>query len=485
MRPIKKSRANAGETLVEVVASIFIFLILMGILQGAITYSSNSLKKNKEIRSDNAKIMEALQNTEVTSVEHNKSIDFNATNSDMSIKGNHVFSVATDLNKKIVTYTDSKGEEQTTTFYLYGSPDADVCCASVEENICNRLLTMCEEINLPVRAITVPMEAYLRGLSQLKTYANKTAIFLFFEDSGMTSILYKNGVYLYSTRSRIFSERGTLDFGTEIVRNISGIVQFYATTTSGIPITDIYYAGCMEDDFEVCLNGIHMMNLQAALLQVDAVYEAQGNPEDWLVCAGALVDDKTKQVNLYQKWKKSGGMDKVVEKESFVKHIVPPVITLAVCMALFGAVSVWNLLERKKIDDINDWINDSQIQQQYQEADEVMKESERLVEQKQQVEQMKQNLATYPDLDADIIARIVDVSGSNMNVEVKSMDAETGLLTFHAVSSAVIDIPGYVNKLTQTGLFSSVDYSGYQYQDGEYTLDLSCILKAVDAGGDK
>ena len=36
-----------------------------------------------------------------------------------------MFSVATDLNKKIVTYTDSKGEEQTTTFYLYGSPDAD------------------------------------------------------------------------------------------------------------------------------------------------------------------------------------------------------------------------------------------------------------------------------------------------------------------------------------------------------------------------
>lgn len=125
MRPIKKSRANAGETLVEVVASIFIFLILMGILQGAITYSSNSLKKNKEIRSDNAKIMEALQNTEVTSVERNKSIDFNATNSDMSIKGNHVFSVATDLNKKIVAYTDSKGEEQTTMFYIYGSPDAD------------------------------------------------------------------------------------------------------------------------------------------------------------------------------------------------------------------------------------------------------------------------------------------------------------------------------------------------------------------------
>ena len=385
----------------------------------------------------------------------------------------------TKMAEHVVSESAAEGIVDYGITYADKKQGVTVCCASVEENICNRLLAMCEEIKLPVRAITVPMEAYLKGLSQLKTYANKTAIFLFFEDSGVTSILYKNGVYLYSTRSRIFSERGTLDFGTEIVRNISGIVQFYATTTSGIPITDIYYAGCMEDDFEVCLDGIHMMNLQAALLQVDAVYETQGNPEDWLVCAGALVDDKTKQVNLYQKWKKSGGMDKVVEKESFVKHIVPPVITLAVCMALFGAVSVWNLLESKKIDDINDWINDSQIQQQYQEADEVMKESERLVEQK------RQNLATYPDLDADIIGRIADASGSTMNVEVKSMDAETGLLTFHAVSSAVIDIPGYVNKLTQTGLFSSVDYSGYQYQDGEYTLDLSCILKPIDAGGDK
>lgn len=373
----------------------------------------------------------------------------------------------------------------------YGITHADkkqgvtVCCASVEEDICNRLMAMCEEINLPVREITVPMEGYLKGLSQLKAYANKTAIFLFFEDSGVTSILYKNGVYLYSTRSRIFSERGTLDFGTEIVRNISGIMQFYATTKSEVPITDIYYAGCMDDDFEVCLDGIRTMNLQASPLQVDLIYEAQGDPEDWLVCAGALVEDKMKQVNLYQKWKKSGSAEQTVEKGSIVKHIIPPVITLVVCMALFGAVSVWNMLENMKIDDINDWINDSQIQQQYQEANEIQQESDRLAEQKRQVEQMKQNLATYPDLDAEMIAQIVDVGGSAMSVEVESMDAETGLLTFHAVSSAVIDIPGYVSKLTQTGLFSSVDYSGYRYQDGEYTLDLSCILKAVDAGGDK
>ena len=372
----------------------------------------------------------------------------------------------------------------------YGITHADkkqgvtICCASVEEDICNRMMAMCEEIQLPVREMTVPMEGYLKGLSQLKAYANKTAIFLFFEDAGVTSILYKNGVYLYSTRSRIFSERGTLDFGTEIARNISGIIQFYATTKSDIPITDVYYAGCMDDDFEVCLDGIHGMNLQAGPLQADMIYEAQGDPEDWLVCAGALVEDKVKQVNLYQKWRKSSGEVKV-ETGNIVKHLIPPAISLVVCLGLFAGVSFWNSLVNMKINDAYSWINDSQIQKQYQKANETKKESERLADSKDQVEQMKQNLATYPDLDADTIAKIVDVGGSAMSVEIESMDAETGLLTFHAVSREVIDIPGYVSKLTQTGLFSNVDYSGYQYQDGEYSLNLSCVLKGNAAGGDK
>ena len=370
-----------------------------------------------------------------------------------------------------ITYTDKK-------------QGITLCCASVEEDICNRMMGICEEIQLPVREITVPMEGYLKGLSQLQAYSKKTAIFLFFEDAGVTIILYKNGVYLYSTRSRIFSERGTLDFGTEIARNISGIMQFYATTKPDTPITDIYYAGCMEDDFEVCLDGIRTMNLKSAPLEIDILYEAQGNSEDWLVCAGAMVEDKAKQVNLYEKWRKNN-REETVETGNIVKHLIPPILTLVICLLLFAGVSLWNFFVTAKIDDINDWINDSQIQQQYQKAEETKQESDRLAESRTQVEQMKKNLATYPDLDAETIARIVDVSGSAVNVEIESMDAETGLLTFHAVSADVIDIPGYVSKLTQTGLFSNVDYSGYQYQDGVYSLDLSCILKAADAGGDK
>lgn len=121
VQQIKKTRANAGETLVEVVASIFIFLILMGILQGAISYSSNALKENKKIRKDNAKVIEALQSADVTSVKEGENITFVAANTNMTVLGSQVFSTSTDLMKKVVDYQGSDGKEKQITFYLYGN----------------------------------------------------------------------------------------------------------------------------------------------------------------------------------------------------------------------------------------------------------------------------------------------------------------------------------------------------------------------------
>ena len=57
------------------------------------------------------------------------------------------------------------------------------------------------------------------------------------------------------------------------MRNISGIMQFYATVKGTTPITDVYYAGCMDDDFEVSMDGIRNMNLQVHPLKVDIPME--------------------------------------------------------------------------------------------------------------------------------------------------------------------------------------------------------------------
>lgn len=116
----KKTKANSGETLVEVMASIFIFMIMMGVLQGAISYTSASLTRNQEIREENAKIIESLA-AAPKSTGTTKEIWFMATTPELDTKGYDVFKVKTVLSSKTAEYQDASGTTKSTTFYLYDS----------------------------------------------------------------------------------------------------------------------------------------------------------------------------------------------------------------------------------------------------------------------------------------------------------------------------------------------------------------------------
>lgn len=354
-----------------------------------------------------------------------------------------------------------------------------LCCGGANANIIGEIHKISEEIDLPIKEISVPMEGYFRILDQVKAYRRQTAIYLFFEGSSVTSILYRNGVYHYSTRSRIFSEFGTIDFGTEIVRSISGIMQFYASSQAEAPITDVYYYGCSQDDFEVAVDRIQEMNLKVQKMNLEKTFSIKGEEDDWIPCIGGMIEDKKKRaMNLYKKWLDT--QDEEITNFAIKEHIKIPAITLLVCIFLIAAMNVWNFFTTHQISEINDWINDPQIQQEYQAANKLRLELEALQDTVRQVNNMKTNLATYPDLTEDVIKEITDAGGKSMDIEVQNLDMETGTLGFNAVSKKVIDIPSYVQKLRQTGLFTTVDYTGYSYEENEYQLTLSCTLKPIE-----
>lgn len=122
MRVKKILHETAGETLVEVLVSIFLFLLMVGILQGAISYSNAALKKNKEIRKENAQILENLRAASEdasSSTTEETTLSFSAVSSDFTTLGNQVFQVPVKLKKVPVKYTDANGREETTQFCLY------------------------------------------------------------------------------------------------------------------------------------------------------------------------------------------------------------------------------------------------------------------------------------------------------------------------------------------------------------------------------
>lgn len=372
----------------------------------------------------------------------------------------------------------------------YGIIDADkkdgvcLCCGGLESDNYDHMKELSAADELPVTSVTVPMEGYLRLLAQQKKYRKMTAVFLLFEEGTVTSILLKNGRYHYSTRSRIFSEPGTTDFGTEIVRNLSGIMQFYASQKAEAPITHVVFAGCAEDDFSVALDGIRTLGLTAEHLELGSGYGLpQEEAEQWMLCIGAMITGKKKDWNL--NLLKESAQVQVRKNDELLRHLLIPAVTFGVCVVLSIGVTAWNSVTSARIRSLERWMEDETVQSQYTEAEALQKQSDDLRTSMYQAAQTTQNLATYPDLTEEMIREITDAGGSDLTVEIRSMDMDTGTLGFNAVSGNVIDIPGYIKKLQDTGLFSSVDYTGYTYDNDQYALSLVCTLKGIEAGGEQ
>lgn len=180
--------------------------------------------------------------------------------------------------------------------YLPLGTDADgrqqLFCAACRKETMAGYLAMADRLGLRLGSVTVAMAGRLRLLRAMPSLQSMTFVCLCFEGSSVLSLLVENGAYRYSSRSRVFSEPGTLDFGTEMTRSVSGTMQFHTANHPASPLTDVYYAGCPDDDFEVCLAGIRGLGLRVSRLPECPAFRALPNGErlsDWLGCAEALI----------------------------------------------------------------------------------------------------------------------------------------------------------------------------------------------------
>lgn len=165
-------------------------------------------------------------------------------------------------------------------------------CAGCRKEVMEQYLAMFGRLGLRLQSVTVSMAGRIKLLDAMQSMKEKTCIWLCFEGSSVLSMLVENGGYRYASRSRIFSEPGTVDFGTEMTRNVSGTMQFHTASRAGGTLTDVYYAGCSDDDFEVCLAGIRGLGLEVGRLPECRAFRALPDGErlsEWLGCAEFLL----------------------------------------------------------------------------------------------------------------------------------------------------------------------------------------------------
>lgn len=357
--------------------------------------------------------------------------------------------------------------------------------ANVEESALTRMMDLCKELQITVERVSVPLETISYMLPKITKALSQTAIFLFLEDGAVSSVLCEMGHYRYSSRSRLFGEPGTLDFGTEIVRNVSGIIQFQAAQQREHPITHVYFAGCEPDVFEVSVEGLQNMNLQVEKLPPIQGVSLPKNMQasDWVPCIGAMIGagKPFREMNLLTHL----GEEKAQEsdKRPIIWHILPTAISLVVCLLLFLGVFLWNRGTQQEIDRIDEWNTSASVQAQYRESLALEAKGTLLERTLLALSDTTDNLNSYPKFTLSVIEKFTQAGDEHITSTISGYDAMTGTLRFDAKSDEAIDIPAYIKRLSDTGLFYSINYTGYEYADQVYTLFLVGILNGSMSGG--
>lgn len=360
-----------------------------------------------------------------------------------------------------------------------------ICCGNIEKTVSDRVGALFANLGITVTGMTIPLEGYLKVIGLTSNYKNKTAIFLFFDEDGVMRILMQDGNYRFSGKSRIFSEPGGEEYGMEIARNISGIMQFQSASKSGAPITDVYYTGCNISYFKAAEERITEMGLSLHAMNINGLAQMQAglSTSDWIPAIGAMISGNggKHELNLISEEE----TDAPKKKQSVFKAIMFPLIALILCIAAAVVIGVLDYGTKARNNKLLSWIESEDVSTKYRTALELENDNKRLLNAIDSINESNENLAVYPNVTVSLWKRIQKAGGKDISSELCGYDSETGVLNFIAKSPKVIDIPSYVLKLQNTGVFYNVAYTGYIYDKGSYQLFLSCILKADETGGEQ
>lgn len=193
----------------------------------------------------------------------------------------------------------------------------------------------------------------------------------------------------------------------------------------------------------------------------------------------------TKQNNFYLQYQQAAKAGKTSARNAFLRKAAPGIIIVAGCLLVYFGICMHGGMMRAQTTLLRRWCADEENLTPYLQSLQDQQAADTYHSLADYANGISSLLDSYPDLTSSLLNRI-DAAGSSsgITVEFTSYDASTGVLQFNATSNTVIDIPSYVRALQNCGVFSSVEYSGYEStnnrEDSGYSLHLHCILAAPE-----
>ncbi|MBR5360284.1 MAG: hypothetical protein IK123_05270, partial [Lachnospiraceae bacterium] len=321
------------------------------------------------------------------------------------------------------------------------------------------------------------------------TSAKRLSTFVLLVADAMTlsTILWVNGSFNYGNTVRCFFDQGTPEYAGDVARSISQLTQFMKSSQTEAELQGIEIAGVNPKDLPMYAEAIEAMGTTAPV----KLYTPSG---------GASTDPELQKYlhtvsGLYGAYKSQDFLTKALRHKkdtanaglnATLKLFVPSFIVLIIMSVIFIAMTVIKRGKVQQLEVLNEYNERPDVMMSASLFDAIQARTDFLVAQYNAITEIDEDILTYPCGNTEVMQVFRTCAAGYAEIEFGAFDAQSGSLSITAKASEVEQINKFIRRLMDDPTFNEVDYTGYDYDDGEgqWRINITTTLAESVGRGD-
>lgn len=371
-------------------------------------------------------------------------------------------------------YAEHRTESTLFTYYtLEGdnySKKQKILATAVEKEFLLSYINLFRQAGIEISAIDSEISCLVRLFSNSPEIRKKTCLIQVLDGREVISMLFLKGNYYYSQKNRLFNQDPMEGLAQELESIRDRLFQFITSQQIREPVEAVYLCGTGQNDLKKEMEEDKIFSGKDVIFKEKSVRKKN---IEFLYPIGSLLGKRQgatffRQLKQEQKEKK--------KQREMLKLFLPSGVVLIVCFltaAYMGRSYYSGLKELERLQ-----LQENRMANEKAGYEMALASVDAMRYKIGVVEDTWEHLMSYPVINSSIEQVLAACAGSDVSVEIKSFQRDSGVLTIEAQTNDVKNVNGFIAKLQEQDIFEAVEYSGYTYVSGadHYGIHVVCCM---------
>lgn len=337
------------------------------------------------------------------------------------------------------------------------------------------------QAGIELAAVLPALSNFVRRFMEASEIQKKNCIVQILDEQEIISILFVKGVYQYSQRDRIFVIEDQDALAAKAGEVVDRLIQFASSQHIENPIETLYLCGQNQEELKIAIEeNVHFtQEIVSQIFKDDNIkvkIKNQGDKKAGFVYPIGNLQKSEKQLDFLRQLKADSKEN--AKRKSMAMLMLPAAVVLALCLVITVFLGSKYISGNRELKHLQDIMQDAEMVENhttYELADANIKKMEQKM---QEAEGLWEHLLSYPTFNSGIKDVLLECAGSEVALEIKSFNRDSGVVTLSAAAGNVMNINEFIGKLQEQEIFEAVEYSGYTLETGKdsYSIHVVCVM---------